>query len=138
MGSANFANAGAKQHDVEQLRRLALYQRYAMIAMLVFLGSIPVLIGASVLDFGLRLPIDLFFTGLTAFQILFFIVMSLINWRLGKEMKESWVPIAIIASACVPCVALICLFTLSQEATYRLRRAGVRVGILGANLASIS
>lgn len=57
-------------------------------------------------------------------------------YMLGKALQLTWTWVAVIFSL-VPCLGLVILLVLNNQATNALRAAGLRVGLMGVNKADL-
>ena len=115
--------------DRERLKRIASAQRHVNIAVLLYLGLIPVNVALNVA--GEAAPwIGLF---LLPYLLLVFVLGAVSIFRLAAAFRGNGVAIIYVICMIIPCVGLLLLLSLSSMATKELRAAGVKVGLLGAD-----
>ena len=115
--------------DRDRLRRIATAQRQVNIAVLLYLGLIPmniVLAGVG----GAQAWAGIFL-GLYLLVVLVLGVFSI--FRLAAIYRGNVVAFLYVIGLLVPLLGLLLLLSISNKATKELRKAGVRVGILGAD-----
>lgn len=57
--------------------------------------------------------------------------------KLSLALDEGWATVFYVVFQCIPCLNLILLLFLNGRATNRLKAAGIRVGLMGANSTDI-
>jgi hypothetical protein len=67
------------------------------------------------------------------FQLVILIFQFVAVVRLARALGEGWATIIYVVGQCIPCVSLILLLFVNGRATSRLKDAGIRVGLMGAN-----
>ncbi|MCA8990670.1 MAG: hypothetical protein KDA88_01760 [Planctomycetaceae bacterium] len=111
--------------EVDDLRRVATYQRYVLFAILANMAC----------NFGVMSTGDVpLVQGVLLLVSLVVVVTTLIVvFLLSKEVFN--VPLAVVFSVLmiVPCISLLVLLIVNQKATGYLQSRGVRVGLFGAN-----
>jgi hypothetical protein len=79
-----------------------------------------------------RVSSDEILVGLVVFMLE--IILCVKVYRLSRALKTSiFYSIVLVISIFIPCLSLFILLSLSSEANSALRRAGIRVGLLGAD-----
>jgi hypothetical protein len=58
--------------------------------------------------------------------------------QLCLALEEGWATIVYVLLQCVPCLNLVLLLFLNGRATSYLKKAGIRVGLMGANSADVA
>ncbi len=112
-----------------ELRDAAKYQRWlnliilSNIALIVFVAVVTTVLGESdVMNFVLGLVYMAL--GLTSLVVVF---------SLAKALHNTTGAVVCIALMFMPCINLLTMVALSSMATSRLKKAGIKVGLLGAN-----
>ena len=108
--------------------QLARNRRQAIVVVLLFFASIPAfLMVVTYMDDVLELPVNerpLQFLGtFAAVQLLFYLWMGILVYRLGTAMQVPWTVPACIGSICIPGIALLALCILVFMAGRRLKAA---------------
>jgi hypothetical protein len=125
--AAPIQTPGEVRGDRAYLLLVAKYQRGIM---LCILASI---LGA-VLQFALPGPLRLLATCL---QVLVSLASVVFVVLLAKTVYNVVAAVVYAVLAFVPCVGLIALLVINQKATSVLREAGLKVGLLGADLSKL-
>ncbi len=123
--------AGVRPSDVvtPELRDAAKYQRWlnliilSYIALIVVVAVVTAVVGESDV-INLVLGLAYFALGLTSLVVVF---------SLAKALHDITGAVVCIALMFMPCVNLLTMVVLSSTATSRLKKAGIKVGLLGAN-----
>lgn len=115
--------------DRERLRRIAGAQRLVNVAVLLYLGIIPI-------NVGLRMTgVVASWIGLLVLVYLFVVLVVgvIAVFRLASMFRGTVVALLYLVGMIVPLLGLLLLVSLSGRATKELRAAGINVGLLGAN-----
>ena len=111
----------------EDLRSVAQYQKGIMVCILIYL--ILVFVQFAIPDeLGLLLVIGVIALGLTGTVFVFL---------LSTKVFSTGVGILLGILTLVPCIGLITLLIVNGRATAILKRNGIRVGLLGANMSQL-
>jgi hypothetical protein len=112
--------------DLERLRKIATYQRFINLAILADFAAMGAL-GALQLPAGLEQLIRIVVFAAVG-------IASLIaEFLLVNTLHGTLVAVLCAPLMFIPCVNLLVLLVFNQQATSRLREAGFKVGLLGAN-----
>ncbi len=117
------------ERPVEELRRIARYQRWLVAVVLgqlvLWMGYLVLSILGSRLEDDLRFPLVLTFIlgGVGA------VFVFLTSW----ELRGAFVAVVFAMATVVPCMGLLVIVLASGYATAELRKNGVRVGLFGAS-----
>jgi len=76
--------------------------------------------------------------GLRVMQLVLLIFQIYAVVRLCLALNEGTATAIYVVVMCIPCVSLILLLFLNGRATARLKAAGIRVGLMGANFADVA
>lgn len=106
--------------------RLRSNRGWAIAVMVLFAASIPAFLGVvTYLDNVLELPVNerpcQFLGAFGAVQILFYLWMGILVYRLGRQLGVSWTVPACIASIFIPGIALVALIILVIQAGRALK-----------------
>ena len=121
------ATAKASGHDATALREIALRQKVILICILLqilCLLAMPLIPAEAV---GL---IQLVYLGTVVVGAIFVLLLAMRVYGPAGGLLLGFF-------ALVPLLGIVILLLVNARATYRLRQAGIRVGLLGANLASL-
>jgi hypothetical protein len=112
--------------DLERLRKIATYQRFINLAILADFAAMSAL-GT------VQLPAELAaFIRIAVFAAVGF--ASLVaEFLLVNTLHGTLVAVLCAPLMFIPCVNLLVLLVFNQQATSRLKEAGFKVGLLGAN-----
>jgi hypothetical protein len=122
-------NVRADGVDLDHLRAVARHQRSINLAILAQIGIYVVALGlqpASSSSFVPQLVI-----GLAALAVAVFSIVATV--RLANTMHGTGIAVLCAILMFAPCINLLTLLVLNQQATARVKKAGFKVGILGAN-----
>ena len=125
--TSNIASRRKKHDDQEKIKRVAMYQKGVLVCLLLQLMAIagalagPMAIQA-LLGYGL---IVLFFAG-----AVFVLLLAMICYGTSTGVVAGIV-------ALIPCIGVIVLLIVNNSATKLLKKEGIRVGLLGADLSQI-
>jgi len=123
-------NQGAYDAMRDKLRRVATYQRWVLIALLVNI-TISLISIAHAFDL-FTLPYGLLRTlGLIRIPVCLF--MTTAAFLLAKQFWHVGIAVLFALSMWIPFASLIGLLILSQKSTRILRQYGIKVGLLGTN-----
>lgn len=81
--------------------------------------------------------VDLISTSFNVISLTFFLAIIYSVVQLCRALDEGPFTVFYVVATFIPCISLICLLTLSSRATERLQKVGIRVGLLGANIADV-
>ena len=111
----------------EDLRSVAVYQKGILVCILIYLIAV---FGQFVLPAELRLflGIGILVLGLAGTIFVFLLAMKVYNVALG---------ILLGILALIPCIGLLVLLMVNGKATAILKQNGIKVGLMGANLADV-
>lgn len=113
--------------DLELLRNIARHQRTINLAILAQLGLYVLTLILESQQMGVALIV-------LSFVALAVVVVSVTaTVRLANAMHGTGIAIVCAILMFVPCVGLLTLLLLNQQATGRLKKAGFKVGLLGAD-----
>ncbi|HZL90249.1 MAG TPA: hypothetical protein VFB96_17930 [Pirellulaceae bacterium] len=110
----------------ENLRRVAKYQQRVLQALVLTLGTNIVVLASARADFWIRMAILA-----AALAVAIFAMVSI--FRLASEFFGQVVGVLCAILVFIPCIALITLYIVDQQATRFLQRHGVKVGLMGAD-----
>ena len=127
-------NAPAETPLREQLRRVARFQRWVLLALLasILMFGFAVIIGTGVV----QVPP----TGRALFSAAYWglsLFMLVAVFLLARQFLHPAVAVLCSLAMFIPFVSLIVLLIINQKATNYLREYGVRVGFLGVDPSSI-
>ncbi len=114
------------QLSLEPVRRVARYQRWVLLALLVNIVAYILAISTSGLDITLALVGILVAIGAALFS---FVALLL----LARELMGTGAAIACAILMFMPCVSLFVLLFINSKATTYLQRRGLKVGFLGVD-----
>jgi len=141
-------NFGSSKGSVDDLRKIAIYQKWLNIGILTslicyFIFIMNALVQAVLYEMGFE--ISVFFV--TFLVVIWFVVLgvlllanccsTLFLFLLGFKVFGIWPGLALGIFSLFPCVGLVPLLIVSIKATNVLRKRGVTVGLLGANPSEI-
>lgn len=141
-------NFGSSKGSVDDLRKIAIYQKWLNIGILIslicyFIFIMNVLVQAVLYEMGFEMSV--FFA--TFLVVIWFVVLgvlllanccsTLFLFLLGFKVFGIWPGLALGIFSLFPCVGLVPLLIVSIKATSVLRKRGVKVGLLGANPSEI-
>ncbi len=107
--------------------RVAIAQRRVMYALLAGIG---LNVSASYLStLGSAMQVVTIFMALVVIGL-----MAYVMYSLAKELNSDSIAIVYAVLMIVPCLSLILLVIVSQQATNYLKQFGIKVGLMGANL----
>ena len=123
----------------DKLRRVAKYQRWVLVALLISLVLIIALLGNGFQYYDMPLKVRYVIGGIRFIVCLFMTAM----WFLVA--KQLWHPAAailgvvtlVVASIWLPIATIVVVLMINQRATRYLQRYGIAVGLLGADYKSI-
>jgi len=107
-----------------KIAAIARYQRGVMICILLYLAAVLANLALPI-EHRLWLGIGILFIGVVAFV---FVLM------LALQLYSTAVAILFGIGTLIPCLGLLVLLIINQKATAVLRKHGLRVGLLGANV----
>jgi len=115
--------------DRQALREVAVAQRQVMYCVLgqIGIGVLNVTIGAA------KMPALGIVVLLLALGLLVYMIVSVLKLAKALDLSQALYAVLMI----IPCVSLLVLLSLSGKATERLKQAGIKVGLLGADPNSI-
>ncbi len=131
---ADVVSAQVSPNDPEHLRRVAIYQKGVLFAVAIYLINIVI---SAVNAMTGWLPPPVLGIPFALFTLVAFVggivAVGLLSARLHGVL------IGVILAICtfVPCVNLIVLFVVNQQANGLLTSNGIRVGLFGAKMADI-
>lgn len=111
----------------EDLRAIASFQKAILFCILAYLLAIPT-------QFMLPPQFRLFLGGGV---ILLGLVSTVFVFLLATKVYSTGVGVLLAVLTLIPCVGLIVLLIINSKATSTLQLNGVRVGLLGANMADL-
>ncbi len=126
-----FPSAFAGGEDREKLRRVARYQQLVMYALLANIGLNVVSFGVQTSMQG-QLGLGLALAILTAALAVIAFSMTAM-FLLANTLHNPIVGVICAFLMLIPCIALITLLVINQQASTYLSTHGVKVGFLGAN-----
>ena len=141
-------NFESSKGSVDDLRKIAIYQKWLNIGILIslicyFIFIMNVLVQAVLYEMGFEMSV--FFA--TFLVVIWFVVLgvlllanccsTLFLFLLGFKVFGIWPGLALGIFSLFPCVGLVPLLIVSIKATSVLRKRGVKVGLLGANPSEI-
>lgn len=115
--------------DLELIRTIARHQRSINLAILAQIGIYIlafVLQSANIDSTAPQLVV-----GLAALAVAIFSILATI--RLANTMHGTGIAVVCAILMFAPCLNLLTLLVLNQQATARVKKAGFKVGLLGAN-----
>jgi hypothetical protein len=118
----------------EHLRRVAIYQKGVLIAVAVFLVHYAITYFDSVLELQLPLVVVL---PLAVVGLVAFVGGTVAAGLLAVRLHGIWTGFALALCTFIPCVNLIIVFVLNQQANALFKGAGVHVGLFGARLSDL-
>lgn len=124
---------GGYSSDADYLLDVATRQRHVALVVLAYLGLVGALIATNAAGL-LHSAIAVTF-GVAAVAIL--VCGAITVYRLAAIFRGKVIAVIYVVGAMVPCLGLLLLFSVSQKATAALQSHGIKVGLLGANPASI-
>ena len=131
--SPQFAsNVTAQPEEREKLRRMAKYQQWVLYALLATIVSNIVAFASQAAGFEAVSNLFVIFVGLPV--VLFGMVAIFL---LAREVYNVAVGIVCAILMIVPCISLLALLVVNGKATSHLQARGIKVGLMGANPATI-
>lgn len=135
MSSENPYEAPASQEPVtestnrEHLRNVAKAQKRVLLAVLAYLAVLAANIFLQAMpELRMVLPIAV---------VCVFLFGAVAVYRLAALFRGKVVAVLYVVGMLVPCLGLLLLLSISQQATTLLQKNGVKVGLLGADVNSI-
>jgi hypothetical protein len=109
------------------LRDVARYQRNINLSILATLGLLPVsMVGSSLESTFVAVLVLLAYYAIQIAALVFVFLLA-------RAVYGTAIAVLLGLFLLVPCINLLVLLAVSQRATSLLRKAGIRVGLLGAN-----
>lgn len=121
----------------DELVKLAAAQKFLLWVILCTI-SVTILVMGLMINAETADPIAPGIVGIRLFQVVMLIVQVYAVIRLATALNEGWATAIYVVGQCVPCVSLILLLFLNGRATSRLKAAGIRVGLMGANASDVA
>ncbi|MEL6107124.1 MAG: hypothetical protein AAFU85_13865 [Planctomycetota bacterium] len=120
--------------DPDRLLKIAKAQRSVNLALLMYLGLIPINVGISLAGE---------VASWVGFALILYILVMLVFgavsvFRLASVLRGRGLAILYLVGMIIPLIGAILLLSLSSRATRELRAAGIKVGLLGANPADVA
>ena len=126
--------ANLSPNNPEHLRRVAIYQKGVLFAIGVYLLNLFMNILSGIAQVNLPIALTVSIAVLALVAVLVGIVSV---GLLAGRMHGAVIGVAMAFVAFIPCVNLIMLFVINHQATQLLKRNGVHVGLLGAQMSNI-
>jgi hypothetical protein len=119
---------GVKSGRLEDLRKVAGYQRAILICILIYIVAV---IGQFAIPPAQRpiLAVVIIGVGLVATVFVFMLAM---------KVYSTWLGVLLGILTIVPCINLLVLLAINTKATNILRQNGYKVGLLGADMSQFS
>ncbi len=118
-----------ENQDQDRLRKIASAQRQVNIAVLLYLGFMPLNIVFS--ELAAQFPLAVILLPISILIVFLFGIISV--YRLAAIFRGPIVAVFYVLGFLVPLLGLLLLVSISGKATKELRNNGIKVGLLGAN-----
>ncbi len=118
---------GINSGNIEDLRKVAKYQKGVITCILIQLLAIGAQFALPP-ELQIFLALGLLIVGITSTVFIFLLAVNVYTTGVG-------VLLGILAL--IPCIGLLVLLTVNGKATTVLRKNGIKVGLMGANLSQI-
>ncbi|MEI6654184.1 MAG: hypothetical protein WCP45_05395 [Verrucomicrobiota bacterium] len=115
------------------LRSIGRSQRHVNLAFLLYLAVIPIAYGINSMGTGSTLAPMLL--GIYILGVIIFGAVAI--YRLTAILKGHIVAVIYMLGLLIPLLGLLLLLSINGRATKELRKAGIKVGLMGANVESI-
>ena len=117
----------------EKLRRIARSQHHVNLAVLLYLAVIPIMMAVNAIFTDPAWISSLL--GLYILGVIFFGAFA--TYRLTSLIKGHFIAVLYMIGLLIPLLGLLLLLSINGEATKIFKKAGIKVGLLGADVKSI-
>jgi hypothetical protein len=120
--------ADQKKQSGPDLRSIAIYQKAILLCILIYFGLV---LGGLAMPQELRFLVGLAILGLG-------LVSTVLVFLLATKVNSTAIGIVLGILTFIPCIGLIILLYINNQATSTLKEHGIRVGLLGASMSDLN